>query len=258
MRIKQLFTLGVSAAAIFAAVFYFSSAQNYFYHEISESHVVGDKSQTDPSAVAGEVVNGTTSTAKSAALSRSTIQSQFHAEDPILEAWGAATGFEVLKKTESLELVESRLNILLDMIRTNCRLAKMREKDLENSKILSEIRLKDAAVAFVASYCGDVAELTAQIDKRLGPDLPFKTSQRDKDTMLLMEAPPSRAVADAMINELFEAKDVDHARNIALAISEMVKPGGALEDMQANVPQTSNALDNIKPYAIAEIGRAHV
>jgi len=167
-------------------------------------------------------------------------------------AWAAKTGIDALRITQASELNESRLNILLNMARTSCRVARSRASKLKNPRGQLEISRKQAVEVFLNSYCGDVSKLDLLITQRLGPDeTAFKSRPRDEDLLRLLLAKPSREVADALINEVLFAQDVDSARLIAPLVSEMTKPGGPLEAWQEFLPERPSNAELITIFTIA-------
>ena len=167
-------------------------------------------------------------------------------------AWAANSGIEALKIAQSSELNESRLNILLHMVRASCKVANFRASKLKEPRGQLEINQKKALESFLTSYCGDVAKLDLLISQRLGPnDLVFKARQRDEETMLLIAAKPSNEVANALINEVLSARDVDEARLIAPLIYGMTKTGGPLEAWQEFMPDNPSFAELSSAYTIA-------
>ena len=167
-------------------------------------------------------------------------------------AWAAQTANEALKITQSSEANESRFNILLNMVRASCKVASFRASKLKNPRGQLEINQKQALADFLVNYCGDVSKLDSLITQRLGPNnSAFQPRQRDEETMLLLAAKPSNEVANALINEVLSAPDVDMARLTAPLISEMMKTGGPLESWQEFLPENPSFAELNTTFTIA-------
>ena len=166
-------------------------------------------------------------------------------------AWSAQTAIDALKITQSSELNESRLNILLHIIRSSCKVANFRASKIKIPRGQLEINQKQAVEAFLKSYCGDVAKLDLLITQRLGPnETAFKSRSHDEETMLLLAAKPSNELASALINDVLTSPDVDLARLTAPLISRMTKTSGPLEDWQKFLPENPSFADLNAVYTI--------